>query len=101
MLSSGLRKAYTAGRPTIDDAIALVLPAVNAKHHGIVLLDQAGWHGEKALAVPVGGAIHGNKSVHISLLHVHDLSRTHCPGPTGVVESPRFSSHPDPLEATG
>ena len=28
----------------------------------IVLLDQAGWHREKALAVPVGGAIHSTKS---------------------------------------
>jgi hypothetical protein len=40
-----------------------------------VLLDQAEWHGEKTLAVPVGGAIHSVKSVHISLLH--ELSRTH------------------------
>ena len=29
--------------------------------HAIVLLDQAGWHREKALAVPVGGAIHSTK----------------------------------------
>ena len=33
--------------------------------HAIVLLDQAGWHGEKALTVPVGGAIHSIKSVHV------------------------------------
>ena len=44
--------------------------------HAIVLLDQAGWHGEKALAVPVGGAIHSVKSVHILPL-LHELSRTH------------------------
>jgi hypothetical protein len=30
--------------------------------HAIVLLDQAGWHGEKALALPAGGAIHSIKS---------------------------------------
>ena len=61
-------------------AFALVLPEVNANTmdvfldrsagraqntHAIVLLDQAGWHGEKALAVPVGGAIHSIKSVHV------------------------------------
>jgi hypothetical protein len=75
---------YAAVRPTTDDAIALVLPEVNAdtmdifldrvaaclaqNTHAIVLLDQAGWHGEKALAVPVGGAIHSIKSVRIPLL---------------------------------
>lgn len=60
-----------------DDAFALVLPEVNANTmdvfldrsagraqntHAIVLLDQAGRHGEKAFAVPVGGAIHSTKS---------------------------------------
>ena len=50
-------------------------PRGQCQHHGIVLLDQAGWHGEKTLAVPVGGAIHGIKSVHIPLLP--ELSRTH------------------------
>ena len=58
-----------AVRPATDDAFALVLPEVNASTmdifldrlaaclaqniHAIVLLDQAGWHGKKALAVPV------------------------------------------------
>ena len=58
---------YAAVRPATDDAFALVLPEVNANTmdvfidrfasrlaqntHAIVLLDQAGWHGEKALAV--------------------------------------------------
>ena len=42
--------------------------------HAIVLLDQAGWHREKALAVPVGGAIHSIKSVRVPL--PHELSRT-------------------------
>jgi hypothetical protein len=81
---------YTAARPTTDDAFALVLPEVNANTmdvfidrfaarlaqntHAIVLLDQAGWHGEKALAVSVGGAIHSIKSVRIPL--PHELSRT-------------------------
>ena len=60
---------YAAVRPATDDASALVLPEVSADNmdifldrfaaclaqniHAIVLLDQAGWHGEKALAVPV------------------------------------------------
>jgi hypothetical protein len=48
--------------------------AVRPATHAIVLLDQAGWHGEKALAVPVGGAIHSIKSVRIPL--PHELSRT-------------------------
>jgi DDE superfamily endonuclease len=93
MLSSGLRKViylYAAVRPATDDAFALVLPEVNANTmdifldrfaaclaqnaHAIVLLDQAGWHGEKALAVPVGGAIHSIKSIRIPL--PHELSRT-------------------------
>ena len=65
---------YTAARPATDDAFARP-PRGQCRHHGIVLLDQAGWHGEKTLAVPVGGAIHGIKSVHIPLLH--ELSRTH------------------------
>src|SRR5215510_10264960 len=80
-----------AGRPATDDAFALVLPEVNAKTmdvfldrsaacrarntHAIVLLDQAGWHGEKTLMVPVGGAIHSIKSVHVPL--PHELSRIH------------------------
>jgi len=80
---------YAAVRPATDDAFALVLPEVNAdimdisldrsaaclaqNTHAIVLLDQAGWHGEKALAVPVGGAIHSIKSVRIPL--PHELSR--------------------------
>src|SRR5262249_40561772 len=79
---------YVAVRPATDDAFALVLPEVNANTmdvfldrfaaplaqntHAIVLLDQAGWHGEKALAVPVGGAIHSIKSVRVP----HELSRT-------------------------
>lgn len=69
--------------------VALVLPEVNANTmdvfldrsagraqntHAIVLLDQAGRHGEKAFAVPVGGAIHSIKSVRIPL--PHELSRT-------------------------
>lgn len=73
-----------------DDAFALVLPEVNANTmdvfldrsagraqntHAIVLLDQAGRHGEKAFAVPVGGAIHSIKSVYVPL--PHGLSRTH------------------------
>jgi DDE superfamily endonuclease len=82
---------YAAVRPATDDAFALVLPEVNANTmdvfldrfaaclaqntHAIVLLDQAGWHGEKALAVPVGGAIHSIKSVRIPL--PHELSGTH------------------------
>jgi len=37
-------------------------------------VDQAGWCGEKALAVLVGGAIQ-HQSVHIPLLH--ELSVTH------------------------
>jgi hypothetical protein len=81
---------YAVVRPTTDDAFALVLPEVNANTmdvfldrfaaclaqntHAIVLLDQAGWHGEKALAVPVGGAIHSIKSVRFPL--PHELSRT-------------------------
>ena len=81
---------YAAVRPATDDAFALVLPEVNANTmdvfidrfaarlaqntHAIVLLDQAGWHGEKALAVSVGGAIHSIKSVRIPL--PHELSRT-------------------------
>ncbi len=80
-----------AVRLATDDAFALVLPEVNANTmdvfldrfaaclaqntHAIVLLDQAGWHGEKALAVPVGGAIHSIKSVRIPL--PHELSGTH------------------------
>ena len=71
-------------------AFALVLPEVNANTmdvfldrsagraqntHAIVLLDQAGRHGEKAFAVPVGGAIHSIKSVYVPL--PHGLSRTH------------------------
>src|SRR2546421_639185 len=55
---------YAAVRPATDDAFALVLPEVMdvfldrfaaclaQNTHAIVLLDQAGWHGEKALAVP-------------------------------------------------
>lgn len=82
---------YAAVRPATDDAFALVLPEVNANTmdvfldrfaaclaqntHAIVLHDQAGWHGEKALAVPVGGAIHSIKSVRIPL--PHELSGTH------------------------
>ena len=57
-----------AVRPATDDASALVLPEVSADNMDIFLdrftaclaqnihamvLDQAGWHGEKALAVPV------------------------------------------------
>ena len=57
-----------AVRPATDDAFALVLPEVNANTldvfldrsagraqntHAIVLLDQAGRHGEKALAAPM------------------------------------------------
>ena len=57
---------YAAVRPTTDDAFALVLPEVNANTMDIfldrfaaclaqnthaIVLDQAGWHGEKALAV--------------------------------------------------
>ena len=72
-----------AVRLATDDAFALVLPEVNAntmdvfldrsagraQHtHAIVLLDQAGRHGEKAFAVPVGGAIHSIKSVRVPLL---------------------------------
>ncbi len=83
---------YAAVRPATatDDAFALVLPEVNANTmdvfldrsagraqntHAIVLLDQAGRHGEKAFAVPVGGAIHSIKSVYVPL--PHGLSRTH------------------------
>ena len=81
---------YAAVRPATDDAFALVLPEVNANTmdvfldrfvvclaqntHAIVLLDRGGWHGEKALAVPVGGAIHSIKSAHVPL--PHELSRT-------------------------
>jgi hypothetical protein len=81
---------YAAVRPTTDDAFALVILDVNANTmdifldrfaaclaqntHAIVLLDQAGWHGEKALAVPVRGAIHSIKSGRIPLSH--ELSRT-------------------------
>jgi hypothetical protein len=84
---------YAAVRPATatDDAFALVLPEVNANTmdvfidrfaaclaqntHAIALLDQAGRHGEKAFAVPVGGAIHSIKSVYVPL--PHGLSRTH------------------------
>ena len=61
-------------RPATDDAFALVLPEANANTMDIFLdrfaawlaqntraIDQAGWHREKALAVPVGGAIHSTK----------------------------------------
>jgi hypothetical protein len=59
---------YAAVRPATDDASALVLPEVSADTMDMFLdrftaclaqnihamvLDQAGWHGEKALAVPV------------------------------------------------
>jgi len=47
---------YAAVRPATDDAFAL--------------LDQAGWHGEKALAAQVGGAIHRRVPL------PHELSRT-------------------------
>ena len=76
---------YAAVRPATDDAFALVLPEANANTmdvfldrfavclaqntHAIVLLDQAGRHGEKAFAVPVGGAIHSIKSVYVPLPH--------------------------------
>jgi hypothetical protein len=72
---------YAAGRAATDDAFALVLPEVNANTmdafldrfaacraqntHAIVLLDQAGRHGEKTLMVPVVGAIHSIKSAHV------------------------------------
>jgi hypothetical protein len=67
MLSSGLRKVMKA-------LLILLAAAWITNTHAIVLLDQAGWHGEKALAVPVGGAIHSIKSVRIPL--PHELSRT-------------------------
>lgn len=87
-----LRASVRRASPTSasDDAFALVLPEVNANTmdvfldrsagraqntHAIVLLDQAGRHGEKAFAVPVGGAIHSIKSVYVPL--PHGLSRTH------------------------
>src|SRR5262245_19246828 len=70
-----------AVRPATDDAFALVRPEVNAKTmdvfldrfaaclaqntQAIVLLDQAGWHGKKAPAVPVGGAINSVKSARV------------------------------------
>ncbi len=76
---------YAAVRPATDDAFALVLPEVNANTmdvfldrfaaclaqntHAIVPLGQAGWHGEKALVVPLGGVIHSIKSVHVPLPH--------------------------------
>jgi len=41
MLSSGLRNGHIAA-------------CLAQNTHAIVLLDQAGWHGEKALALPVG-----------------------------------------------
>jgi hypothetical protein len=63
------RKALRFQRPrcrraagATDDAFALVLPEVNANAVDMclaqntrarVLLDQAGWHGEKALAAPM------------------------------------------------
>jgi len=72
-------------RPATDDAFALVRPEVNANTmdvfldrfaaclaqntHAIVLLEQAGWHGEKAPAAPVGGAIHSIKSARVPLPH--------------------------------
>jgi len=62
MLSSGLRNGHIAA-------------CLAQNTHAIVLLDQAGWHGEKAFAVPVGGAIHSIKSVYVPL--PHGLSRTH------------------------
>jgi hypothetical protein len=84
---------YAAVRPTNDGTFALVLPEVSANTmdifldrfaaclaqntHAIVLLDQAGWYGEKALAVPVGGAIHSS-----------------CLEPKEVVEESRFRSYP-------
>jgi hypothetical protein len=60
----------------------------------IVLLDQAGCHGEKALAVPVGGAIHSIKSVRFRFL-------MSCLEPKEVVEKPRFGTFPSPSEAQG
>jgi hypothetical protein len=106
-------------RPTTDDAFALVLPDVNANTldifldrfaaclaqntHAIVLLDQAGCHGEKALAVPVGGAIHSIKSVRflflISCLEPEFL--TSCLEPREVVEKQCSSTFPWPSEAQG
>ena len=98
MLSSGLRKVMKAllillaaawittganatsegeRAPGLADKrfVALVLAARLAQNtHAIVLLDQAGWHCEKPLAVSVGGAIHSIKSVRIPL--PHELSRT-------------------------
>jgi len=65
MLSSGLRNGHIAA-------------CLAQNIHAIVLLDQAGWHGEKALAVPVGGAIHSIKSGRIPVPHT--LSRNHGTG---------------------
>ena len=87
---------YAFVRAKTGEVHWLILPTVNARVFSLALehfarqvarqvgagtrrrillvLDQAGWHGEKALAVPVGGAIHSIKSVRIPL--PHELSRT-------------------------
>ena len=63
-----------AVRLATDDAFALVLPEVNANTMASCCSIKPDG-GEKAFAMPVGGAIHRILGVHISLLH--KLSRTH------------------------
>jgi hypothetical protein len=67
---------YAAVRPATatDDAFALVLPEVNANTMDVFIDRFAARLAQKALAVPVGGAIHSIKSVRIPL--PHELSRT-------------------------
>jgi hypothetical protein len=97
MLSSGLRKVMKAllillaaawittganatsegeRAPGLADKrfVALVLPEVNANTMDVFIDRFAARLAQKALAVPVGGAIHSIKSVRIPL--PHELSRT-------------------------
>jgi hypothetical protein len=59
---------------TMDIVLDRFAACLAQNSNAIVLLDQAGWHGEKALAVPVGGAIDSIQSGRIALLP-HKLSR--------------------------
>jgi len=61
--------------------------AVCSRTHAIVLLDQAGWHGEKALAVPAEEPSTASKACMFFFL-------MSCLEPKEVVEESRFSSFP-------
>ena len=95
---------YAAVRPATatDDAFALVLPEVNANTmdvfidrfaaclaqntHAIVLLDQAGWHGEKASPCRWEEPSAASKACVVLFL-------MSCLEPKEVVEESRFSSY--------